>query len=92
MYGDALIAEILRRQLQDADKDFFATSSDILRLYFLRQNEESGKYEFYENRIEFRNQTEFCQPITSFDWNQFDQNTIVTASLDTSVTIWNIEH
>ena len=35
--------------------------------------------------------TEFCAPLTSFDWNETDTNLIGTSSIDTTCTIWDIE-
>ena len=35
--------------------------------------------------------TEFCAPLTSFDWNENDPNIIGTSSIDTTCTIWDIE-
>jgi len=35
--------------------------------------------------------SEFCAPLTSFDWNESDPSIIGTSSIDTSVTIWNVE-
>ena len=69
--------------------DLIATSSDILRLYEIHESD--GIYRQSREPIPFVNQSEFCQPITSFDWNQFDPRTIATASLDSSVTIWDIQ-
>lgn len=34
--------------------------------------------------------TEFCAPLTSFDWNDTDPNIIGTSSIDTTCTIWDI--
>lgn len=34
--------------------------------------------------------TEFCAPLTSFDWNEADPNLIGTSSIDTTCTIWDI--
>lgn len=75
-----------------ADKDLMATSSDYLRLYVLDRDDESGRFRQSENVVELINRSDFCQPITSFDWNRFDHNTIASASLDSSVTIWDIEY
>lgn len=33
---------------------------------------------------------EFCAPLTSFDWNDTDPSLIVTCSIDTTCTIWDI--
>jgi len=32
--------------------------------------------------------TEFCAPLTSFDWNETDPNIIGTSAIDTTCTIW----
>lgn len=34
--------------------------------------------------------TEFCSPLTSFDWNESDPSMIGTSSIDTTCTIWDI--
>lgn len=34
---------------------------------------------------------DFCSPITSFDWNIEDPKTVGCCSIDTTVTIWDIE-
>ena len=34
--------------------------------------------------------TEFCAPLTAFDWNETDPNIIGTSSIDTTCTIWDI--
>ncbi|KAL1933091.1 hypothetical protein VTP01DRAFT_8769 [Rhizomucor pusillus] len=36
-------------------------------------------------------QRDFCAPLTSFDWNETDPSLIVTASIDTTCTVWNVE-
>ncbi|KAI7852693.1 WD40-repeat-containing domain protein [Circinella umbellata] len=36
-------------------------------------------------------QSDFCAPLTSFDWNEVDPSLIVTASIDTTCTVWNVE-
>uniref|UniRef100_A0A915JHP4 Uncharacterized protein n=1 Tax=Romanomermis culicivorax TaxID=13658 RepID=A0A915JHP4_ROMCU len=35
--------------------------------------------------------SDFCAPLTSFDWNEADVNLIGTCSIDTTCTIWGIE-
>ena len=35
--------------------------------------------------------SEFCAPLTAFDWNETDPTTLGTSSIDTTCTIWNIE-
>ena len=35
--------------------------------------------------------SEFCAPLTSFDWNETDPNIVGTSSIDTTCTIWGLE-
>ena len=35
--------------------------------------------------------SEFCAPLTSFDWNEADPKQLGTSSIDTTCTIWDIE-
>ena len=35
--------------------------------------------------------SEFCAPLTSFDWNETDPNIIGASSIDTTCTIWGLE-
>ena len=35
--------------------------------------------------------SEFCAPLTSFDWNDADARRLGTASIDTTCTIWDVE-
>jgi WD repeat-containing protein 68 len=35
--------------------------------------------------------SEFCAPLTSFDWNDIEPKRIGTCSIDTTCTIWDIE-
>lgn len=42
-------------------------------------------------RLHHQNKTsEYCAPLTSFDWNTADPNIIGTSSIDTTCTIWDI--
>lgn len=68
------------------EADFFATSSDVLRLYRMAQDQPNGVMLVHE----FNNVSEFCGPLTSFDWNRYDRNCIATSSLDNTVTIWDL--
>ncbi|CAO3633563.1 unnamed protein product [Mucor hiemalis] len=36
-------------------------------------------------------QSDFCAPLTSFDWNETDPSLVVTSSIDTTCTVWNVE-
>lgn len=35
--------------------------------------------------------SDFCAPLTSFDWNEVDPNLVGTSSIDTTCTIWGLE-
>ena len=35
--------------------------------------------------------SQYCGPLTSFDWNPIDKNIIGTASIDYTCCIWDIE-
>jgi hypothetical protein len=34
--------------------------------------------------------SEYCAPLTSFDWNEVDTTMIGTCSIDTTCTIWDV--
>ncbi|KAK7350936.1 hypothetical protein VNO77_10004 [Canavalia gladiata] len=68
--------------------DLLATSGDYLRLWEVRDG--SGSVDAISL---FNNSktSEFCAPLTSFDWNDIEPNRIGTSSIDTTCTIWDIE-
>ena len=35
--------------------------------------------------------SEYCAPLTSFDWNQTDPSMIITSSIDTTCALWDLE-
>ena len=35
--------------------------------------------------------SDFCAPLTSFDWNEVDPNLVGTSSIDTTCTVWGLE-
>jgi WD repeat-containing protein 68 len=56
-----------------------------LEAWAVRQNATAPK-----TRPQNKN-SEFCAPLTSFDWNDHDPKRLGTSSIDTTVTIWDIE-
>ena len=73
--------------------DLIGTSSDCLRLWLLSENSSTGEMNLTNKCILANNkQTKFNAPLTSFDWNLIDKNCIGTCSIDTTCTIWDIEH
>lgn len=43
------------------------------------------------SRLTQNSKSEYCAPLTAFDWNTADVNRIGTASIDTTCTIWDLE-
>lgn len=67
--------------------DFLATTGDYLRLWEVHDDSQVVMKCLLNNN----KSSEFCAPLTSFDWNETDSNLIATSSIDTTCTIWNIE-
>lgn len=66
--------------------DLLATSGDYLRIWHVNGNEVKLETLLNNNKA-----SEFCAPLTSFDWNEVDLQLIGTCSIDTTCTIWSIE-
>jgi WD repeat-containing protein 68 len=69
-----------------ASKDFIATTGDYLRLWSVYGD---GDVRF-ERVFNNNKNSEYCAPVTSFDWNTADHSMIGTSSIDTTCTIWDI--
>jgi len=69
-----------------ARRDLLATTGDYLRLWQVTDN----KTVRLDCLLNNNKNTEFCAPLTSFDWNEADPNLIGTSSIDTTCTIWDI--
>jgi len=67
--------------------DIMATACDYLRIW------DVSHPDFIQSKSVLSNtkNSDFCAPLTSFDWNEQDPSIIGTASIDTTCTIWNIE-
>eukprot|EP00954_Amorphochlora_amoebiformis_P025075 1370690-Amorphochlora_amoeboformis.AAC.1 len=67
------------------------------KVEILELDEENGKFKVEEDRVSMEcllnnnKNSEFCAPLTSFDWNGTDPSIIGTSSIDTTCTIWNVE-
>lgn len=68
--------------------DLFATSSDMMRIYTLGFEGQTTA----TLTLELHNNSEYCMPVTSFDWNKTDVKCLAASSIDTTVTIWDLEH
>eukprot|EP01113_Clastostelium_recurvatum_P045757 TRINITY_DN7912_c0_g1_i1.p1 TRINITY_DN7912_c0_g1~~TRINITY_DN7912_c0_g1_i1.p1 ORF type:complete len:327 (+),score=82.95 TRINITY_DN7912_c0_g1_i1:126-1106(+) len=66
--------------------DLVATTGDYLRIWEVMDDGIQMKSLLNNNKS-----SEFCAPLTSFDWNDMDPNIIGTSSIDTTCTIWDVE-
>ncbi|KAH3763229.1 WD40 repeat protein [Pelomyxa schiedti] len=69
--------------------DLFATSGDSLRVWEVNT---TGQVGLKVNLSNSSKQSEFCGPLTSFDWNETNPDIIGTASIDKTCTIWSVEN
>jgi len=66
--------------------DLLATSGDYLRVW--KAGEPETRLECLLNN---NKNSDFCAPLTSFDWNEVDPNLVGTSSIDTTCTVWGLE-
>jgi len=66
--------------------DLVATSGDYLRLWRVTDSDVRQECMLNNNK-----NSEFCAPLTSFDWNETDPNILGASSIDTTCTIWGLE-
>jgi WD repeat-containing protein 68 len=79
--------------VQQGSKDLVATTGDYLRLWNLTDDGSGNGTMTAKKEVILNNnkKSEYCAPLTSFDWNETDPNIIGTASIDTTCIIWDIE-
>ena len=46
---------------------------------------------YYSIERTYCRHAEYCSPLTSFDWNETDPNLMITCSIDTTCTVWDVE-
>eukprot|EP00891_Asterochloris_glomerata_P006988 jgi/Astpho2/6988/fgenesh1_pm.00107_%23_16_t len=66
--------------------DLMATTGDYLRIWLVQ---EEGV--ILQKLLNNNKNSEYCAPLTSFDWNETDPKRLGTSSIDTTCTIWDIE-
>ncbi|KAJ2472448.1 hypothetical protein GGI02_001579 [Coemansia sp. RSA 2322] len=78
-----------------AQPDLLAGTGDSLRLWECEQTSESAELGLTKTNMRLRakmtTRADYSEPITSFDWNQVDPRLIITSSIDTTCTVWDIE-
>ncbi|EGD74314.1 prov protein [Salpingoeca rosetta] len=75
---------------EETRPELFATTGDYLRLWRVGEGEGGRNRTNLEVILNNNKTSEFCAPLTSFDWHEVDPNFIVTSSIDTTCTVWNI--
>ena len=71
----------------NTNDDLLATSGDYLRVWNINSDDQGSMKALLNNN----KHTEYCAPLTAFDWNETDPSMIGTCSIDTTVTIWDLE-
>lgn len=66
--------------------DLLATTGDYLRLWSLDSDNKADMKAILNNN----KHTEYCAPLTSFDWSEADPSILGTCSIDTTCTIWDV--
>ena len=73
----------------DSTREMVATTSDCLRLWDL--SGDPRRSHTLSQRSKLSNaKSEHTAPLTSFCWSTIDPSSIVTSSIDTTCTIWDI--
>ncbi|EGV63749.1 hypothetical protein CANTEDRAFT_121354 [Yamadazyma tenuis ATCC 10573] len=76
-----------------------AASSEVLRLFKVDHDSLDSNNNFRMSQTHYlTNSTSGatsggimnCPPVTSFDWNKLESNLIITASVDTTCTVWDL--
>jgi len=73
-------------------RDLVATTGDYLRIWNLSDDGSGNGTLIPKKEVLLNNNknSEYCAPLTSFDWNEADPNIICTSSIDTTCTIWDL--
>jgi WD repeat-containing protein 68 len=72
--------------------DLLATTGDYLRLWSMSTEGGGDAVNKVEMKALLNNNkhTEYCAPLTCFDWNDTDPSILGTCSIDTTCTIWDV--
>lgn len=75
-----------------SNKDLLATTGDYLRIWNVAEHstEPDSLKINRECLLNNNKNSEYCAPLTSFDWNETDPSIIGTSSIDTTCTIWDL--
>ncbi|KAI9230243.1 MAG: WD40-repeat-containing domain protein [Piptocephalis tieghemiana] len=71
--------------------DLLATTADTLRLWQAKPTDDGASESLHFLQALNSTKTDISAPLTSFDWCEADPSLIVTSSVDTTCTVWNVE-
>ena len=72
-------------------RDLLATTGDYLRIWSIDStNDESLASVDMAAVLNNNKNSDFCAPLTSFDWNESEPSLVATSSIDTTVTVWDL--
>lgn len=76
-------------RIYKVDLDSYDTKGDykIIQTHHLNNSANNGKNGSNSNMNE---DIITCPPVTSFDWNKADRSVIITSSVDTTCTVWDL--
>jgi len=75
----------------ESQPEILATTGDYLRIWNVNESTSGGLTVKKIALLNNNKNSEYCAPLTSFDWNDVDHNMIGTCSIDSTCTIWDIE-
>jgi len=71
---------------EGARDDLLASTADFLRIWHVGPEGVTQRALLNNNKT-----SEFCAPLTSFDWNSVEPRRLATSSIDTTCTVWDVE-
>lgn len=70
-----------------AHADIIATTGDYLRIWDVKENRQVKM----KAMLTATKHSDYCAPLTAFDWNEIDTNVVATSSVDTTCTVWDLQ-
>nr|QSC88245.1 WDR anthocyanin regulator [Antirrhinum majus] len=78
--------KLLFHPSSSSSPNLLASTGDYLRLWEVKDSSIESLLTLNNSKT-----SEYCAPLTSFDWNEVEPKRIGTSSIDTTCTIWDIE-
>lgn len=79
------------QQRNNLNSNYYVGNKGNLITYQQQQQQQQNRVKL-ECVLSNNKITKYCAPLTSFDWNDIDPTMIVTSSVDTICTLWNVEY